>query len=103
MTTFNDREKACEEYFAHGEELKFKARALAATLFGEWAAKEMGITAEPYAREILDRVLSGRDNDELLEKVANDAANKGIHLPKAALSEKFSQCQNQAHDAVTNR
>ena len=42
MTTFDDRENAFENKFAHDEELRFKAEARRNRLLGLWAAELMG-------------------------------------------------------------
>ncbi|NBO19216.1 MAG: DUF1476 family protein, partial [Proteobacteria bacterium] len=42
MTTFDDRDKAFENKFAHDEELKFKIHARAVKLLGLWAAGLLG-------------------------------------------------------------
>ena len=102
MTTFNEREKAYEEKFAHDEELRFKARVKAAKLLAEWAANEIGLSPEVYVNELVNMVTAGKDEDELLDRIATDALNKGKSLSKAALAEKYSSCQNQARDYVIN-
>ena len=42
MSTFDDRENAFENKFAHDEEMKFKAVARTNKLIGLWAAELMG-------------------------------------------------------------
>ena len=57
MTTFDDRENAFENKFAHDEELRFKAEARRNKLLGLWAAGLMGKTgddAAAYAKLIAD-------------------------------------------------
>lgn len=102
MTTFDDRQKAFEEKFAHDEELRFKANVKAAKLLAEWAANQIGLSVDVYKTELVNMVTSGKDEDALLSKVHNDAVNKGKQLSKAALLEKFSELQNQARHYVTN-
>ena len=56
MTTFNDREKAFENMFAHDEEMQFKAAARRNKLLGLWAASLLGKTgsdADAYAMEVV--------------------------------------------------
>lgn len=102
MTTFEDREKAYEDKFAHDEELRFKAKVKAAKLLAEWASKEIGLSTDVYINELVNMVTGGKSEEALLDKVASDAVNKGKNLSKAALTEKYSQLQNQARDYVTN-
>ena len=52
MTTFDKREEAFEQQFAHDEELRFKATARRNKLVGLWAAEKLGLQgadAEGYA------------------------------------------------------
>ena len=44
MTTFDDREKAFENMFAHDQEMEFRIQARRNRLLGEWAAAKMGLT-----------------------------------------------------------
>jgi hypothetical protein len=56
MTTFDKREEAFEQQFAHDEELKFKATARRNKLMGLWAAEKLGLKgaeAENYAKSIV--------------------------------------------------
>ena len=46
MTTFDKRENAFEERFAHDAELQFKITARRNKLVGQWAAEKMGLTPE---------------------------------------------------------
>ena len=45
MSTFNDRENAFENKFAHDEEMMFKAVARRNKLLGLWAAELLGSDA----------------------------------------------------------
>ena len=56
MTTFDDRENAFENKFAHDEEMKFRAEARRNKLLGLWAADLMGKSgaeADAYAKEVV--------------------------------------------------
>lgn len=102
MTTFDERERAFEEKFAHDEELKFKATVKTAKLLAEWAAFQIGLSPEVYSAELVNMIASGKSEDQVLEKVLKDAVNKGKQLSKEALHEKFLQLQNQARHNVIN-
>ena len=59
MSTFDDRENAFENKFAHDAEMQFKAEARANKLLGLWAAELMGKSAEDaaeYAKEVVKSV-----------------------------------------------
>ncbi|MEA3389080.1 MAG: DUF1476 domain-containing protein, partial [Pseudomonadota bacterium] len=56
MTTFDDREKAFENMFAHDQEMEFRIQARRNRLLGEWAAVKMGLTPEEtdaYAKAVV--------------------------------------------------
>jgi hypothetical protein len=56
MTTFDDRENAFENKFAHDEEMQFKAEARRNKLMGLWVAELLGKTgddADAYAKEVV--------------------------------------------------
>ena len=56
MTTFDERESAFENKFAHDEEMAFRAEARCNKLLGLWAAEMLGKSgdaAEAYAREVI--------------------------------------------------
>ena len=102
MTTFDEREKAYEDKFVHDEELRFKAKVKAAKLLAQWAANEIGLSPDVYVTELVN-MTSGKNEDAIIDKVAADAVNKGKNLSKAALSEKYTSCQNQARELILNQ
>lgn len=75
MTTFDDRENAFENKFAHDEELKFKAEARRNKLLGLWAAGLMGKSgeeAQTYAREVVAADFEEAGDEDVYRKVAAD-------------------------------
>ena len=73
MTTFDDRENAFENKFAHDEEMKFKAEARANKLLGQWAAGLLGKTGDDvdaYAREVIKADFEEAGHDDVIRKVA---------------------------------
>jgi hypothetical protein len=50
MSTFDDRENAFENKFAHDEEMKFKAEARTNKLLGLWAAELLGKSGDGRCR-----------------------------------------------------
>ena len=78
MTTFDKREEAFENLFAHDEELKFRATARRDRLFGLWAAEKLGITgaeADAYAKSI---VIADIETHDPFAKVRKDFDAKGV-------------------------
>lgn len=75
MTTFQDRERAFENKFAHDAEMKFKAEARRNRLVGLWAAELMGRDAEAaqaYAREIVKVDFAEAGDHDVLRKLCAD-------------------------------
>ena len=75
MTTFDDRENAFENKFAHDEEMKFKAEARRNKLLGLWAAELLGKTgdeADTYAKEVVLSDFEEAGHEDVVRKVAGD-------------------------------
>jgi hypothetical protein len=79
MTTFDKREEAFEQQFAHDEELKFKATARRNKLLGLWAAEKLGLSgaeADSYALSVVMANLEG--NHDVAQKIRKDFDAKGV-------------------------
>jgi len=75
MSTFDERESAFENKFAHDEEMKFRAEARRNKLLGLWAAELMGKTgedADTYAREVVKADFEEAGHEDVVRKVAGD-------------------------------
>lgn len=75
MTTFNDREKAFENKFAHDAEKQFMAQARRNKLVGLWAASLLGKTgseADAYAMEIVTADFTEAGHEDVYRKLAAD-------------------------------
>ena len=79
MSTFDDRENAFENKFAHDEEMQFKAVARRNKLLGLWAADLMGRTgdeAAAYAKEVVKADFEEAGHEDVVRKVAADLGDK---------------------------
>ncbi len=79
MSTFDDRENAFENKYAHDEAMKFKAEARCNKLLGLWAAELMGRTgddADAYAREVIKADFEEAGHEDVVRKVAGDLGDK---------------------------
>ena len=79
MTTFDEREYAFENKFAHDEEMKFKAAARANKLLGLWAAELLGKSgddAAAYAAEVVKSDFEEAGHEDVFRKVAGDLGDK---------------------------
>ena len=84
MTTFDERDKAFENKFAHDKEVEFKIQARTSKLVGLWAAEKLGKSAadaENYAKELVQADITGNPS-QLAENVQKyfTAANAAIAL-----------------------
>jgi hypothetical protein len=100
MTSLDDRKKAQEDKHAHEEEFRFKTRARAAKLFGQWVAEKIGVPADAYAPELIGLVTAGKFPEDLIKKASNDAKAKGKDLSDDLLNEKLSRCLTEAKDQL---
>jgi len=81
MTTFDKREDAFEQQFAHDEELRFKATARRNKLIGLWAAEKLGLggaEAESYARSLVMSEIENVGTHDVVGKIRKDLAAKGV-------------------------
>jgi hypothetical protein len=80
MTTFDKREQAFEDQFAHDEELRFKATARRNKLLGLWAAAKLGLDgteAETYAKDVVMVDFAEGEHD-VFAKIRRDFDAKGV-------------------------
>ena len=81
MTSFDKREEAFEQHFAHDEELKFKATARRNKLLGLWAAEKLGRSgaeAEAYAKEVVVTALEKTADHDVFGKIRRDFDANGV-------------------------
>jgi len=81
MTSFDKREEAFEQQFAHDEELKFKATARRNKLVGLWAAEKLGLKgaeADSYALAVVMSEFEDTGEHDVLGKIRKDFEAKGV-------------------------
>jgi hypothetical protein len=89
MTTFDDRENAFENKFAHDEEMKFKAEARRNKLMGLWVADILGKTgteAEDYAKSVVIADFEEAGHEDVMRKVLADLGDK---VPETEVRVKY--------------
>ncbi len=75
MTTFNERENAFENKYAHDADMQFKANARCHKLLGYWAAEKLGKTgdeAESYAKSVVIADLEEAGHEDVVRKLVAD-------------------------------
>ena len=105
MTTFDDRESAFENKFAHDEEMRFRVLARRNRLLGEWAAGLMGLSGvetEAYAKEVVRADFEEAGDEDVIRKVLGDLTSAGVDGDdmqiREMLSEKMAQARRQIID-----
>lgn len=79
MSTFDDRENAFENKFAHDAEMQFRAEARRNKLIGLWAAEILGKTgadADAYAIEVVKSDFEEAGHEDVVRKLAGDLGGK---------------------------
>jgi len=102
MTTFDDRENAFENKFAHDEEMKFKAEARRNKLLGLWAAGLMGKSgddAAAYAKEVVMADFEEAGDEDVFRKVVADLGGKADDATiRAKMAELMAEAKRQIMD-----
>jgi len=101
VTTFDDREKAFENKFAHDAELRFKAEARRNKLLGFWAADLLGHrdeAAEAYAQTVILADLELPGDSDVLDKLARDLDGR---VTRDVIREKMADCMRQAVEEIS--
>jgi hypothetical protein len=97
MTTFDKREEAFEQQFAHDEELKFKATARCNKMLGLWAAEKLGLKgaeADSYALSIVMADLEGQH--DVVRKIRTDFNAKGVEQSDHQISRTMTELMARA-------
>ncbi|SFS56477.1 hypothetical protein SAMN04488040_0980 [Sulfitobacter marinus] len=96
MSTFNDRENAFENKFAHDSEMQFKAEARRNKLLGLWAAGLLGKTgddASAYAAEVVKSDFEEAGEEDVYRKVSGDL---GSRADEATIRAKMAELTTEA-------
>ena len=102
MSTFDNREKAFENKYAHDAEMKFKAEARRNKLLGLWAAELLGkadAEAEAYAREVIKADFEEAGDEDVYRKVAGDLGDRAT---EETIRDKMRSLMIDAKEQVMN-
>lgn len=104
MSTFEDRENAFENKFAHDAEMQFKAEARRNKLLGLWAAGLLGKdgdAASEYATEVVKSDFEEAGDEDVFRKVSGDLGDKASEDDiRAKMAELLSTAKAQLMDEV---
>jgi hypothetical protein len=88
MTTFDDRESAFENKFAHDEEMLFRVTARRNKLVGLWAADLMKLTpeeADSYAKSVVQADFEEAGDEDVVRKLLGDLTSAGVETDDVAI------------------
>jgi hypothetical protein len=91
MTTFDDREAAFENKFAHDQEMQFRAEARRNKLMGLWVAEILGQSAEEaaeYAKSVVKADFEEAGHEDVMRKVLGDL---GDRIPEGEVRAKYDE------------
>ena len=94
MTSFDDREKAFENKFAHDAELKFKAESRRNKALAEWAGAKLGLSGaalEDYIKAVRKADLAEKGDNDVFRKVKADLAAKGVKVADADIRKAMAE------------
>lgn len=104
MSTFEDRENAFENKFAHDAQMQFKAEARRNKLLGLWAAGLMGKSAEDaesYATEVVKSDFEEAGHEDVFRKISGDLGDAASEDDiRAKMAELMSEAKAQLMDEV---
>ncbi|GGE01812.1 hypothetical protein GCM10011529_05240 [Polymorphobacter glacialis] len=105
MTTFDNRETAFENKFAHDAELQFKVVVRRNKLLGQWAAERLGKSgedAEAYAKTVVAADFEEAGDQDVIRKLVADLAATGTTEADivAALGTKAGEARHQIMEAM---
>ena len=105
MTTFDNRENAFENLYAHDAEMQFKAQARRNKLLGLWAAEIMNLTgdaADAYAKTVVIADLEEAGDEDVYRKVSTDLSEKGANVPEAELRAQMQELMATARAQIVS-
>jgi hypothetical protein len=88
MSTFDDRESAFENKFAHDEDMLFRVTARRNKLVGLWAAEQMKLTPEEsdsYAKSVVQADFEEAGDEDVVRKLLGDLTSAGVETDDIAI------------------
>ena len=99
MSSFDERENAFENKYAHDAEMQFKAEARRNKLLGLWAADLMGKSgddAADYAKEVVKSDFEEAGDEDVYRKVSGDLGSKADEdTIRAKMKELMAEAKSQ--------
>ncbi len=105
LRSFEDRERAAEFIYIHGEEMRFVNHISGIRAVAGLAILMLGLdgmTSEAYAQTLIAARIDGLKPDALLERVKADLAANGVEVTLAELRAELDRTSAQ-HSFVDSR
>ena len=104
MTKLSERGKTFEAEYSRNQELAFRITARRNRLFGCWAAAQMGLgegeERETYAKTVVAADFEAPGDDDVITKVCDDLAAKGVVVAEAELRAALARAAAEARQQV---
>lgn len=103
MTTFDERERALENRYAHDQELTFRAVARRNYKMGLWAARRLGhegAKAEDDAQALVARGVSGEGDPALVAHLEQWLEQGGVHASREELVRQLAAFMTEARQEL---
>ncbi len=105
MTTFDSRERAFENKFAHEKQVEFNIEAKQSKFYGLWAAELLGldeVEADDYAEELITVNTNSESYKGILNKVQTDFQEKGLDISNHMMEVQLQRCLSIATSQTMN-
>ncbi len=103
MSSFDDREHAFENKFAHDEKTAFAIEARCAKLFGLWVAEQIGLSeadAKTYAGQVVEANLEEAGFLDVMRKVQTDLKAQNIEISSHILEVHLDKALQEARKQI---
>jgi hypothetical protein len=105
MTTFDNREQAFENKFAHDNEVEFNIIARRNKLLGLWAAAKMNLdeeNAKNYAAGIVEKTTQKDSAICVLKQIEEDFSTADVQIPKTDIEAEMNKLLDEARKQIIN-
>jgi hypothetical protein len=99
MTTFDDREQAFENKYAHDEDMAFRVTARRNRLLGQWAAGLMSLTPEEtdaYAKAVVQAEFEEAGDEDVMRKLYGDLVSANVETDESVIRAQMNACEVEA-------
>jgi len=103
MTTFDNREQAFENMYAHDAQMQFKASARRNKLLGLWVAEKLGLSgdeADAYAGTVVVADLQESGDEDVYRKVSGDLEARGVSVTETEIRRQMNELLTLAKEQV---